>query len=156
MNAPAMTHQEVRALLPHRYPFLLIDTVLRIDLDAQELTAVKNVTANEPFFEGHFPEYPVMPGVLIIEAMAQAAGLLFFHLKPETRGWDVLLVGADKVRFRRPVVPGDVLTLTATVLHGTVITRPWRFAVKATVDGDCAAEGEMLALVVEPARRQET
>ena len=151
-----MTHEEVRRLLPHRYPFLLIDTVLSIDRDARELTAVKNVTANEPFFAGHFPEYPVMPGVLIIEAMAQAAGLLFFQLKPETRGWDVLLVGADKVRFRRPVVPGDVLILTATVLHGTVITRPWRFGVKATVDGEMAADGDVMALVLDPAQRQES
>lgn len=109
-----MEVNEVREYLPHRYPFLLVDRVLELDLP-KSITAIKNVTINEPFFNGHFPGLPVMPGVLILEAMAQAAGILGFKSqdKKPADGSIYYFVGADDVRFKRPVVPGDQLTLKA-------------------------------------------
>lgn len=109
-----MDIKEVREYLPHRYPFLLIDRVLNIE-PGKRIEALKNVTINEPFFNGHFPEEPIMPGVLIIEAMAQAAGILGFvtENKKPSDGYIYLLVGTDKARFKRQVVPGDTLHLFA-------------------------------------------
>ncbi|MFO7704433.1 MAG: 3-hydroxyacyl-ACP dehydratase FabZ, partial [Halopseudomonas sp.] len=110
-----MDIKEIKEYLPHRYPFLLVDRVLELDLEARRIRAYKNVSVNEPFFNGHFPEHPIMPGVLIIEAMAQAAGLLGFkmmNLRPED-GTLYYFVGSDKLRFRQPVVPGDQLQLEA-------------------------------------------
>jgi 3-hydroxyacyl-[acyl-carrier-protein] dehydratase len=106
---------EIQQLLPHRYPFLLIDRVL--DLKRRErIVALKNVTVNEPFFQGHFPGYPVMPGVLIVEAMAQAGGTLLMHEVTDREGKLMLFGGIESARFRRPVVPGDQLRLEVSVL----------------------------------------
>ena len=136
-----MDIQEVMKYLPHRYPFLLVDRVLEMSL-GERIVAIKNVTINEPFFVGHFPHSPVMPGVLIIEAMAQAAGVLGFKMmdaSPED-GTLYFFVGSDKLRFRQPVVPGDRLDLHARFLSSK--RGIWKFECQAMV-GDvtvCSAE----------------
>uniref|UniRef100_Q0VQE6 3-hydroxyacyl-[acyl-carrier-protein] dehydratase FabZ n=2 Tax=Alcanivoracaceae TaxID=224372 RepID=FABZ_ALCBS len=138
-----MDIKEVREYLPHRYPFLLIDRVLNIE-PGKRIEALKNVTINEPFFNGHFPEEPIMPGVLIIEAMAQAAGILGFvtENKKPSDGYIYLLVGTDKARFKRQVVPGDTLHLFAeyVVIKRNII----KFTCEAQVDGKTVASAEML------------
>ena len=139
-----MDINEIKEYLPHRYPFLLVDRVVEMEL-GQSVVAYKNVSVNEPFFNGHFPHHPVMPGVLIIEAMAQAAGILGFktmHKKPAD-GSIYYFVGSDKVRFKRPVIPGDQLKLEASVI-GKPRRGIWRFECKATVDGELACEGTIL------------
>ena len=133
---------EIRQLLPHRYPFLLVDRVESIDLEEKSIKAYKNVSINEPFFNGHFPQHPIMPGVLITEAMAQAAGILGFTMMDASAEEETLyyFVGSDKLRFRQPVVPGDRLDLEARFL--SVMRGIWKFDCRATV-GDalvCAAE----------------
>lgn len=137
-----MDINQIREYLPHRYPFLLVDRVETIDLDAKQISAYKNVSINEPFFDGHFPQFPIMPGVLIIEAMAQAAGLLGFKMMDVKPGHGVLylFVGSDKLRFRQPVVPGDKLVLEAKFISNK--RGIWKFACKALVDGKevCSAE----------------
>ncbi|OPX54638.1 3-hydroxyacyl-[acyl-carrier-protein] dehydratase [Oceanospirillum multiglobuliferum] len=135
---------EIKEYLPHRYPFLLVDRVVEIEL-GESIVAYKNVTVNEPFFNGHFPNHPVMPGVLIIEAMAQAAGILGFKTmeKKPADGHIYYFVGSDKVRFKRPVVPGDQLILEAKVI-GKPRRGIWRFECRATVDGELACEGNIL------------
>ncbi|UCF64887.1 MAG: 3-hydroxyacyl-ACP dehydratase FabZ [bacterium] len=129
--------------LPHRYPFLLIDRVTEFN-KGESLTGIKNVTINEPFFQGHFPQRPVMPGVLILEAMAQATGLLAFRTLEQTAERETLyfLVGMDKVRFKRPVEPGDQLVLQARLLR----TRRgiWVFDCDARVDGKVVASAEIM------------
>ena len=132
---------EIKQYIPHRYPFLLVDRIVEIEL-GKRAVGLKNVTINEPFFPGHFPHNPVMPGVLIIEAMAQAAGILGFKmmdLKPSD-GTLYYFVGSDKLRFRQPVVPGDQLMLEARYLSSK--RSIWKFECKATVDGKevCSAE----------------
>jgi 3-hydroxyacyl-[acyl-carrier-protein] dehydratase len=141
---------EIRRFLPHRYPFLLIDRVLDC-VPGETLTAIKNVSVNEPFFTGHFPETPIMPGVLIIEALAQATGLLGFRTMSEEPSADLLymLVGVDDVRFKRQVVPGDQLMLKAKVERQSKVI--WKFSCEASVDGQvvttanllCAAKGKV-------------
>ena len=131
----------IRKLLPHRYPFLLVDRVVEFEKDKRVL-AYKNITQNEPFFTGHFPDRPIMPGVLIIEAMAQAAGILGFKMldvKPAD-GTLYYFVGSDKLRFRQPVLPGDQLILEAKFL--SCKRSIWKFECQATVDGKpvCSAE----------------
>lgn len=138
--------QEIKEYLPQRYPFLLVDRVLEIEL-GKSIVAYKNVTANEPFFQGHFPHEPIMPGVLIIEALAQAAGVLGFksqEKKPKD-GYLYYFVGADNVRLRRPVVPGDQLRLEAEVV--TNKRGIYKFAAKASV-GD-ALVGSMTIMCAE-------
>ena len=129
--------------LPHRYPFLLIDRVLEFN-KGESLTGIKNVTYNEPFFQGHFPQRPVMPGVLILEAMAQATGLLAFRTLENTADRDTLyfLVGMDRVRFKRPVEPGDQLLLSARLLKTK--RGIWIFDCDARVDGAIAASAEIM------------
>jgi 3-hydroxyacyl-[acyl-carrier-protein] dehydratase len=129
--------------LPHRYPFLLIDRVLEFN-KGESLTGIKNVTYNEPFFQGHFPQRPVMPGVLILEAMAQATGLLAFRTLENTADRDSLyfLVGMDRVRFKRPVEPGDQLLLSARLLKTK--RGIWMFDCDARVDGAIAASAEIM------------
>src|SRR5215813_5872528 len=105
---------EIRRILPHRYPMLLVDRI--VELDEERIVGIKNVTANEPFFMGHFPDFPVMPGVLIVEAMAQAAGVHVLRTIPDRASMNVFLVSIDAARFRRPVVPGDTLRLEMTVI----------------------------------------
>ncbi len=138
-----MNINEIKEYLPHRYPFLLVDRVVEIEL-GNSIKAIKNVTVNEPFFQGHFPDIPIMPGVLIIEAMAQASGILGFKTvdKKPADGSLYMFVGAEKMRFKRPVHPGDQLVLVAEVL--TSKRGIWKFAVRAEVDGDMVAQGEIL------------
>jgi 3-hydroxyacyl-[acyl-carrier-protein] dehydratase len=138
--------QEILELLPHRYPFILVDRVLAFT-PGRDIVALKNVTINEPFFNGHFPGRPVMPGVLIIEAMAQAAGLLSF-MTPAlnlTKGSIFYFAGIDHARFKRPVQPGDQLQLEAEILK--IVRGVGKFKCRATVDGQLAAEGEILAVL---------
>ena len=134
---------EIQNLLPHRYPFLLIDRVVEFH-EGQSLTGIKNVTVNEPFFQGHFPEKPVMPGVLILEALAQATGLLAFRSGNRGAERDSLyyLVGIDKARFKQPVEPGDQLRLSVELIK----TRRgiWVFDTAATVNGNTAATAEIM------------
>jgi len=139
-----MDINEIKEYLPHRYPFLLVDRVVEMEL-SESIVAYKNVSVNEPFFNGHFPHHPVMPGVLIIEAMAQAAGILGFKTmeKKPADGHIYYFVGSDKVRFKRPVVPGDQLKLEAVVV-GKPRRGIWRFDCKATVDGELACQGSIL------------
>ncbi|NVJ05839.1 3-hydroxyacyl-ACP dehydratase FabZ [Myxococcus sp. AM001] len=138
---------EILNLLPHRYPFLLVDRVVEI-VPGQKLTAYKNVTINEPFFNGHFPGHPVMPGVLILEALAQATAILAYkseNMDPARKL--TYLMGVDGARFRKPVLPGDRLQLDIEVVRhkGAV----WKTKGLATVDGARVAEGEFLATVVD-------
>jgi len=138
-----MDVNEIREYLPHRYPFLLVDRVLELE-KGDSIVAIKNVTVNEPFFNGHFPDHPVMPGVLIVEAMAQAAGILGFKTmdkKPQD-GSIYYFVGSDKLRFKRPVVPGDQLKLEAKVISER--RGIWKFDVQATVEGDLVSSATIL------------
>jgi beta-hydroxyacyl-ACP dehydratase FabZ len=135
--------EKILEILPHRFPFLLVDRVLELQ-PCQSVRAIKNVTYNEHFFQGHFPGRPVMPGVLIIEALAQAGGILAYSSAPaQTQGKIMFFMGLDKVKFRRPVVPGDQLLLEVSSLHQS--SRAWRMAGKALVEGKVAAEAEMSA-----------
>lgn len=133
----------IREFLPHRYPFLLVDRVTSIEA-GRKIVAYKNVTCNEEFFNGHFPAKPIMPGMLILEAMAQSAGILGFHTtgKRPADGYIYLFVGADNVRFKRQVVPGDQLVLEAEVV--TQKRNIYKFACRASVDGELAASAEIL------------
>jgi len=134
---------EIREYLPHRYPFLLVDRVVEI-VKGESIVAYKNTTVNEEFFNGHFPDTPVMPGVLIIEAMAQAAGILGFKTmdKKPSDGSIYYFVGSEKLRFKRPVVPGDQLRLEASIV--TEKRGIWKFACKATVDGELVSSGVII------------
>ena len=138
-----MDVKEIREYLPHRYPFLLVDRVTELNL-GESIIAYKNVTVNEPFFNGHFPDHPVMPGVLIIEAMAQAAGLLGFKTMDKTPqdGSIYYFVGSDKLRFKRPVVPGDKLQLEASIMSEK--RGIWKFDCCASVDGERVASATIL------------
>jgi 3-hydroxyacyl-[acyl-carrier-protein] dehydratase len=135
-------HQILRRL-PHRYPFLLVDRVVELDKD-QRVLALKNVTINEPFFMGHFPHRPVMPGVLILEAMAQAAALLSFASMDQDPGEDtvVYFAGIDGARFKRPVEPGDQLMIEAKLLRAKAGI--YKYSARATVAGELAAEAELM------------
>lgn len=129
--------------LPHRYPFLLIDRVVEIE-SGKRIRALKNVTINEPFFQGHFPGQPVMPGVLIIEAMAQAGGVLVIESQPpEQHGAPVYFMAIDKAKFRKPVVPGDQLILEIEILK--IRAKVVKLSGVATVDGNRVAEAELMA-----------
>ncbi len=138
-----MDVKEIREYLPHRYPFLLVDRVVELK-EGESIVAFKNITINEAIFNGHFPDIPVFPGVLIIEAMAQAAGILGFktmNKKPQD-GSIYYFVGADDVRFKRPVVPGDQLRLEASILSEK--RGIWKFACRALVGDELASEGTIL------------
>ncbi len=134
---------EIQALLPHRYPFLLVDRVVEISA-GESISAYKNLSVNEPFFQGHFPGQPVMPGVLLIEAMAQAAGILGFYSQGKTveDGSTYYLAGADNVRFKRVCVPGDRVMLYASVVSNR--RGIWKFDVRAEVDDELAASATIL------------
>ena len=136
---------DIARLLPHRYPFLLVDRIVALE-PGKSVRAIKNVTVNEPFFQGHFPDKPVMPGVLIIEAMAQAAGVLAFKsVPPATDGAQriVYLAGVDDARFKRMVVPGDQLVLEAEI--DRIVRNVGKFRCRALVDGQLAAEAMLMA-----------
>jgi beta-hydroxyacyl-ACP dehydratase FabZ len=136
----------IERLLPHRFPFLLIDRI--VELGADKVVALKNVTINEPFFAGHFPGHPIMPGVLIIEAMAQAGAVLAMNaLGADAATKVIYFMALDKVKFRKPVVPGDQLRLEVTPLRkGGAI---WRMKGEALVDGGLVTEGEFLATIAD-------
>ena len=139
------TIQEIMELLPHRYPFLLVDRIVEFD-PGRRIVGLKNVTINEPFFPGHFPEYPIMPGVLIVEALAQVGGIL--ALKSMTgKKKIVLFAGIDNCKFRRPVLPGDQIRLECNVTgqRGPV----WKVRGEASVDGVLAAQADLTASLVE-------
>jgi 3-hydroxyacyl-[acyl-carrier-protein] dehydratase len=136
-----MDIQKIQSLLPHRYPFLLVDRVVECE-PGRRLVAIKNVTVNEPFFQGHFPSKPVMPGVLLIEAMAQATGLLAMESADVPKEAIYYLVGVDKARFKQPVVPGDQVRLEVEVLkHRRDI---WVFTAEAKVGDNIAASAEIM------------
>ena len=148
INKTLMDVTEIRRFLAHRYPMLLVDRVIQFE-SGKSLTAIKNVTINEPFFNGHFPDQPIMPGVLIIEAMAQATGLLGFRTMGEEPQTDTLyiLVGVDKVKFKQQVVPGDQLVLHAELLRHK--GKLWIFKTEARVDGKNVASAEIKCAAVE-------
>ena len=137
--------KEIMDTLPHAYPFLLVDRIIEME-PGKRIVGIKNVTYNEPFFPGHFPGRPIMPGVLIVEAMAQTAGILVFNSSPrEQFKKPVYFLGIDNVRFRKPVVPGDQLRLELEITkHRQLI---WGFKGKALVDGKLVAEAELLAML---------
>ncbi len=135
---------DIRALLPHRYPFLLVDRVRQLEPDRRAV-GIKNVTVNEPFFQGHFPDQPIMPGVLILEAMAQVGGVLALKSAPPDGKPVVYLTGVDHAKFRKPVVPGDQLRVEVEVLK----KRPpfWKMKGMAYVEGNLVCEAELTAMV---------
>ena len=134
---------EILTMLPHNYPFLLVDRILEFE-PAKKIVGIKNVTFNEPFFPGHFPSKPIMPGVLILEAMAQTGGVLAFKSFPGMKG-TVFFTGIDNARFRKPVIPGDQLRLVAEVVkHRREI---WIFEAKAYVEDDVVAEARIMAML---------
>lgn len=139
----SMNIHEILKYLPHRYPFLLVDRVISCE-PGKNISALKNVSMNEPFFSGHFPHYPVMPGVLIIEALAQAAAILTLRTANLTTNDDSLyyFVGIDGARFKKPVQPGDQLILKATILRERIGI--WKYAVQAEVDGRVVTEAELM------------
>jgi beta-hydroxyacyl-ACP dehydratase FabZ len=148
---PVLDIKEIRDILPHRYPFLLVDRIL--EMDSEHVVGVKNVTANEPFFTGHFPDFPVMPGVLIVEAMAQAAGVLVLKSIDDRDSKLVLLVAIENARFRKPVVPGDTLRLEMKVIKRRASVA--KMAGIATVDGQVVAEAEVMCKLADKEVRQE-
>ncbi|OAN71406.1 3-hydroxyacyl-[acyl-carrier-protein] dehydratase FabZ [Sulfitobacter sp. EhC04] len=142
--------QMIQRILPHRYPFLLVDKVKEIDGTASAV-GYKNVTMNEPHFQGHFPGTPIMPGVTIVEAMAQTAGVMLgVALDILDRDMLIYFMSIDKCKFRRKVVPGDVLRMDLKTLRGKPGGKVWRFSGVATVDGEMAAEAEFMAMVDLP------
>jgi beta-hydroxyacyl-ACP dehydratase FabZ len=135
---------EIKKIIPHRYPFLLVDKIIECD-DDSNIVGIKCVTMNEPFFQGHFPDYPVMPGVLIVEAMAQVACILAMRVLKKEGSASVFFTGIDGVKFRKPVVPGDVLRLelTKTKQRGEL----FRFDGKALVEGQVVTQGSIQAVL---------
>ncbi|MGR8918500.1 MAG: 3-hydroxyacyl-ACP dehydratase FabZ [Gammaproteobacteria bacterium] len=144
-----MSIRKILATLPHRYPFLLIDRVLDYTV-SESIRALKNVTINEPFFQGHFPEHPIMPGVLILESMAQATGMLAYYSDRATggKGSVYYLVGVDKARFKRPVGPGDQMIVEARLTRG--IRGIYRFDTRASVAGEVVAQAELMTTERSP------
>lgn len=142
--------QKIREILPHRYPFLLVDRILEIIPD-KRIVGLKNLTINEAFFQGHFPSFPVMPGVLIVEALAQVAGVLMLQ-KPENIGKLAFFMGIDGVKFRKPVVPGDQLMLEADVIRWK--TRTGKVKGTAKVDGKVVCEAVLLFSIIDPDIKQ--
>ena len=147
MAEPLMDIEKIMSLLPHRYPFLLIDKVLELE-PGQRIKALKNVTYNEHFFQGHFPGRPVMPGVLIVEAMGQAGGVMAYHEVPEAKDLIIYFMSLDKVKFRQPVEPGDQLIIEVESVHRS--SRAWKMAGKAYVGDKIAAQAELSAAVQIP------
>ena len=140
--------EEIRRFLPHRYPFLLVDRVIECN-PGENIVAIKNVSVNEPHFTGHFPDQAIMPGALIIEALAQATGLLGFRTMSEEPKDDILymLVGVDGVRFKRQVVPGDQLLLKASIVRRAKSL--WKFSCEASVDGEVCTSATLLCAAAE-------
>ena len=143
---PTIEVEEIMQMIPHRYPFLLIDRVKEIVLDSSAI-GIKNVTMNEPFFQGHFPDHPIMPGVLLIEAMAQTSAVLVIKTTGEVSGKVVYFMTVDKARFRKPVRPGDQVELYVEKIRsrGNV----WKFKGKASVEGQVMSEATYSAMIVD-------
>jgi beta-hydroxyacyl-ACP dehydratase FabZ len=142
---PILDINEIREILPHRYPFLLVDRI--VELEADRIVGTKCVTANEPFFQGHFPDFPVMPGVLIVEAMAQTAGVLVLKNMADRRNKLVLLVAIEYAKFRKPVVPGDTLHIEMKVIKRKASVA--KMAGRATVEGVLVAEAEVMCKLAD-------
>jgi 3-hydroxyacyl-[acyl-carrier-protein] dehydratase len=138
--------QEIHQLLPHRYPFALVDRIIDY-VPGKQAVGIKNVTFNEPYFPGHIPDFPLMPGVLMVEAMAQVGGIVLIQL-PGMKGKFFAFAGIDKVRFRRPVVPGDRLTMTVELLS-LKQNRIAKMQGRAEVDGELAVKGEMMFSLID-------
>ncbi|MBN1865720.1 3-hydroxyacyl-ACP dehydratase FabZ [Candidatus Sumerlaeota bacterium] len=134
----------IKTILPHRFPFLMVDRVVEISHDPPRIVAIKNVTANEPHFLGHYPDYPVMPGVLIVEAMAQAAAI-FMLIQPESKGRIPFFTGIDAVKFRRQVVPGDQLRIEVDITR--LKRRGGKSNARCLVDGQLAAEAQLTCML---------
>jgi len=147
MDLP-LKYEDIIRIIPHRYPFLLVDKIIEMEL-GKRVVGIKNVTANEPFFQGHFPGNPIMPGVLIIEAMAQVGGVLARLSLPDVMEreemGEIFFVSMDKVKFRKPVVPGDQIRFEDEALRTG--GRIWKMAGKAFVDGDLVAEANLVAVI---------
>ena len=142
--------QLIQRILPHRYPLLLVDKVIEIN-SFQSALGIKNVTINEPHFQGHFPGTPIMPGVMIVEAMAQTAGVMVgTALGLADKNMLIYFMAIDKCKFRRKVIPGDVLEMRITALRGKPGGKVWKFGGVATVDGEMAAEAEFTAMMDLP------
>ncbi len=141
----SMAVQEIAAILPHRYPMLMVDRI--VDMTSDSIVGLKNVTANEPYFVGHFPGFPVMPGVLIVEAMAQVAGVLVATLAPHTRGKLMFLASVEDAKFRRPVVPGDQLRIEMKMIR--LKTTIAKMQGVATVDGQPVAEATLMCKLAD-------
>ncbi len=142
-----LDYKEIIKILPHRYPFLLVDRIIALE-PGERVVGIKNVTVNEPFFQGHFPGNPIMPGVLIVEAMAQAGGVLARMSMPDLLGEQpntILFMSMDKVKFRKPVFPGDQLILELKPLRKG--SKVWKMAGKAFVEDDLVAEAELMATI---------
>lgn len=143
---------EIQAILPHRYPFLLVDRIEALEV-GKRVVGIKNVTINEPFFQGHFPGRPIMPGVLIIEAMAQVGGVLAFKSAKEEGAKLVYFMGIEKAKFRKPVTPGDRLRFVVEVLRAR---HPyWKMRGEAFVDGTLVCEAELMAMITDGAAATE-
>jgi 3-hydroxyacyl-[acyl-carrier-protein] dehydratase len=147
---PILDINEIRAILPHRYPFLLVDRI--VEMEPERIVGIKNVTLNEPFFQGHFPEFPVMPGVLIVEAMAQVGGVLVLKTIAEREQKLVLLVAIENARFRRPVVPGDTLRMEMKITRRKASVA--KMGGVATVDGKVVAEVEVMCKLADKEEKQ--
>jgi 3-hydroxyacyl-[acyl-carrier-protein] dehydratase len=144
---PSLDIQEILTLLPHRYPMLMVDRIVEINDDS--VVGIKNVTVNEPHFTGHFPGFPVMPGVLIIECMAQVGGILVGKLAPHTRGKVMFLASVEEAKFRKPVIPGDQLRIEMKILRLKYSVAKMQGT--ATVDGQVAAEATLMCKLVDKA-----
>jgi beta-hydroxyacyl-ACP dehydratase FabZ len=147
MHLP-LIYEDIIKILPHRYPFLLVDRIIELELN-KRVVGIKNVTANEPFFQGHFPDNPIMPGVLIIEAMAQVGGILARLSVPRVmekeKADSIFFVSMDGVKFRKPVIPGDQIRFELIPLRTG--SRIWKMAGKASVEGELAAEAILVATI---------
>ncbi len=137
-------HHELRKYIPHRHPFLLVDRIIEIE-ESKRAVGVKNVTGSEHFFPGHFPDLPVMPGVLIIEALAQTAAVLAIYSRPDQEGAIIYFAGIDNARFKKPVSPGDVLRLEIEVVKTK--SRIWKVKGRALVENEVVCEGDLTAVV---------
>jgi 3-hydroxyacyl-[acyl-carrier-protein] dehydratase len=148
---PLLDIQEIRDILPHRYPMLLVDRIL--ELEEERIVGIKNVTVNEPFFDGHFPDFPVMPGVMVVEAMAQVAGVLVLKSVPDRKNKLVLLASIEEAKFRRPVRPGDQLRIEMKVTKRKAAIAKMHGS--ATVDGVVVAEAILMCVLQDRQPRVE-
>ena len=151
-NLKSADIQLIQRIIPHRYPFLLVDKVFEID-DLKSATGIKNVTFNEPFFQGHFPGAPIMPGVIMIEALAQTAAVMVgVSLGLADKNLLIYFLGIDNCKFRRKVVPGDRLELKVEVLRGKIGSKVWKFSGVASVNGEIAAQADFNAMMELPSK----